>query len=398
MSPLQKLRELFHGMMNWDGEDLIPLDFVMACYLTPFLPGSVDKAWGDLRGPAAIGKSEILHALKDGQQRSIVLHNITTNAFSSAMQDENDKTLDFSLAYQLSDGRKPEGPKVLVLPELSSFLCMATEKVQKFFSDLRGAFEGEHNTASGNQGLINKSDLNFGLLTACTEKADEYSRANQPLGERTLICRLGKGMEEYEARAALADHVGKTDRVKKARAQNIIRATTRSAIDSAVQHVNETGGKVEQSEDMIRKVGRLGAVSTSVRTMPISGTSLATLSEGPARIELQLMALGDCRVLFDGRSSWTEDDYNLVRRVTQDTMLPECLAAMNVIWRGDIGKAVLPMTVEDIRRGCNQPSGFYRQLKQWAIIGILEPHGEAGYSMHPAFARDVEYTGFLEGL
>ncbi len=397
-SPLETLRGHFTELMGWRGEELMPVDFVMASYLTAFLPGAVEKSWGDLCGPPACGKTEILRALEDGQQRTIMLDTLTTNAFSSAMRDPDDPTKDFSLLYQLSNGRLPTGPKVLVIKEFSTFLNMPKDKVNQVFADLRAAYDGTYTTAAGNIGLETKTDLNFGMLTACTEKLDEFRRTNQTLGERTVVCRIGRSTSSYEARAKVADHVIQGCRLQKAALRARIRVSTQKALTEAIKNIRVTKGKVHQSEEFLKQLGRLCAVATSVRTAPLSKSSYANLAEGPGRLIGQLTAWGDCRVLFDARSSWTASDYRMVRRVAQDTMPPESLRALHTIWRGGRLASLRPISGEEIRQGATLDVAFHRQLQQWTIIGILVQPQDGLYQMNPAFAKDVEYTGFMEGL
>ena len=376
----------------------MPVDFVMASYLSAFLPGAVEKSWGDLCGPASIGKTEILRALEDGQQRTVVIHNITENAFASAMKDENNPEKDFSLAFQLSSRRPPKGPKVLVLPELSTFLTMRGDKVAKLFGDLRAAFDGSYNTAAGNIGLESKNDLNFGLLTACTEVLDEFRRTNQTLGERTVVCRIGRHTKAYSSRQKIADHVGRGNRLKKAQLRVRIQVTTRKALDASIALIKSTGGRVGQSDAFLHRVGRLAAVATSVRTQPLSSNSYTSLAEGPGRLVQQLITWGDCRVLFDARDEWTREDYDLVRRIAQDTMSPESLRALHIMWRGGLRESSTPIPCEEIRRQANIDGAFHRQLRQWEIIGILEQYDTNSYSLNPAFAQDIHDTNFMEEL
>lgn len=397
-SPLETLRELFQELMNWKGEDLMPVDFVMASYLTAFLPGAVEKSWGDLCGPPSIGKTEILRALDDGQKRTIMVDTLTENAFSSAMRDPDEPDKDFSLLYQLSNKREPRGPKVLVIKEFSTFLNMRREKVDKVLADLRAAYDGSFATAAGNIGLDTKNDLSFGLLTACTEKLDEFRRTNQTLGERTVVCRIGRQSREYVARQEIADHVIEGDRLKKAALRARIRITTRKAINDAIALIKSCGGKVGQRDLFIRRVGRLATVATSVRTCPLSERSYANLAEGPARLIGQLTAWGDCRVLFDNRKEWSDEDYRLVRRIAQDTMPPEYLRALQVLWRGGVGPSTKPISGDLVRTKAGVDGSFYRQLQQWQIIGILFQHEDGVYSLNEAFAKDIEETGFMEGL
>lgn len=392
-SPLETLRELFHQLMAWKGEELMPVDFVMASYLTAFLPGAVEKAWGDLCGPPAIGKTEILRALDDGQRRTIMIDTLTENAFASAMRDPDQPEMDFSLLFQLSSGREPRGPKVLVIKEFSTFLNMRKEKVDKIFGDLRSAYDGTYTASAGNIGLKTYSDLQFGLITACTERLDDFRRTNQTLGERTLVCRIGRETATYASRAAVADHVVKGCRMKKAALRARIKIATRKAIDNAVKRIKSRGGKVVQDEALLHKVSRVSALATSIRSSPLSKKSYTNLAEGAARFAGQLTSWGDCRVLFDGRSSWTDEDYALVRRIAQDTMPPEFLRAIHTMWRH--GK---DMTIEEVRKGAMADGDFYRQLKQWEIIGIVHQTMSDEYRLDPDFKKDLDDTGFMEGL
>jgi len=384
--------------MGWTGEELMPVDFVMASYLTGFLPGSVEKAWGDLCGPPSIGKTEILRALDDGQNRTVMIDTLTENAFSSAMRREDEPDLDFSLLYQLSNSREPRGPKVLVIKEFSTFLNMRAEKVNKIFADLRSAYDGTFVTAAGNIGLDTKNDLNFGLLTACTEKLDTFRRTNQTLGERTLVCRIGRETRPYSVRQALADHIIKGDRLKKEALRSKIKIAVKRAIDEAVATIRKTSGKVQQNDDFIRRVGRLAALATSVRTGPLSDRSYASLAEGPGRFVGQVTAWGDCRVIFDGRSSWTEEDYNLVRRIAQDTMPPENLKAMKVLWDSYCKDRSVPVSGDEIRRIALLDANFCRQIRQWEIIGLIREPMEGFFVLEDEVASDIELTGFMEGL
>ena len=397
-SPLQKIRDLFSELMGWTGEELIPVDFVMAAYLSPFLPGSVEKTWGDLCGPPASGKSEILRALEDGENRTRVVHNITPNAFSSAMRDENDKSIDYSLVHVLQDSTPPKGPKVLILPEMTSILGMGPERVGKFFGDMRAAYDGSFNNAAGNLGIDCKSDLNFGVLTACTEVMDEYRKSNQTLGERTMVCRIGRETAAYTARQKIADQVVQGDRLRKAVLRTRIKVVTHKALNEAIAHIKTTNGNVVRGESFTFRVGRLGAIATSLRTQPLSANSFTSLSEGPARLAQQLVNWGDCRVLFDGRPAWNEGDYKLVRRITQDTLHPETIKAIHALWRDGEEESVLPMEASTILSKSDVGQSFFRQLKQWAIIGILYQFDATSYALHPAFASDIKRTGFMEGL
>jgi hypothetical protein len=322
-----------------------------------------------------------------------MIDTLTENAFASAMRDPDEPERDFSLLFQLSNGRDPKGPKVLVIKEFSTFLNMRREKVDKIFADLRSAYDGSYATAAGNIGLETRNDLQFGLITACTEKLDDFRRTNQTLGERTLVCRIGRETASYAARAAVADHVVQGCRMKKAALRARIKIQTRKAINAAIKRIKSCGGKVAQSDLFLRRVARVAAIATSIRSSPLSKKSYTNLAEGAARFTGQLTSWGDCRVLFDGRSGWTAEDYALVRRIAQDTMPPEFLRGIHAMWKH--GKT---MSIEEIRQGAMADGDFYRQLKQWEIIGILHRTATDEYLLDPIFKQDLDDTGFMEGL
>ena len=396
-SPLQSLRNLFHALMGWEDEDLMPVDFVMSSYLTGFLPGSVEKAWGDLCGPPSIGKSEILRALDDGQQRTVMVDTLTENAFSSAMRDPEDPDKDFSLLYQLSDSRPPRGPKVLVIKEFSTLMNMRREKSDKIFADLRAAYDGSYATAAGNIGLDTKTDLNFGMLTACTEKLDEFRRTNQTLGERTLVCRIGRNTRSFKSRTAISNQVIREDRAKKFALRARIRGSVHKALNEAIVRIHRTRGRVGRSDALSARVAMLATIATSVRTTPLSERNYANMAEGPARFLLQLTAWGDCRVLFDARDKWDDDDYSLVRRIAQDTMPPESLRVIHTLYKF-YGAIEGGCTLDEVYLDAQVESSFYRQLRQWAIIGIVDWDKDNLVRLHPDFADALTASRFTEGL
>jgi hypothetical protein len=395
---LQQLRSLFKEMLDWDGEALIPVDFVMASALTAYLPGSVEKAWGDLCGPPSSGKSEVLNSLEDGNRRVIVLEDLTGKAFNSGMRDESDPDKRFSVIAQLRHSRPPVGPKILVFPEMGAITNMPREQRRQLFNAIRAAFEGNFRSATGVAGLDPIHDASFALLTGGTEQMDEYRRYDQTLGQRTLTCRVARHTSKYEVRQQIADRAAQTDRMAKHHLKEKIRQKVCVFLDNAISRIKATGGMVQQDESYIHRIGRLGLIVTSLRTVPLSRETYTSLPEGAPRLAQQLVAFGDARVLFDGRNSWTDDDYALVRRIAQDTLPPSFLRALHAMYRGKVENAVKAYPCDRLIRDAQVGPEFYRQIHQWHINDIVDFHHDGVYSIKPGFAADLEYTGFMEGL
>lgn len=395
-TPLEEIRKRFSTLMDWHGEELMPVDFVMASYLSTYLPGAVEKPWGDLIGGASTGKGELLRCLS-GMGSSIVRHTITANAFASAYRDPDNPKRDPSLLATLSETSEPKGRKVLILPELTPFLRSNQEQVQKFFGDLRAVYDGEFGVQAGNIGAVNYK-LQFGMLTGCTEILDDYRKVNQTLGERTLVCRVARHLTTYGARRRLALHLATVDLRVKTRQRHELAEAVGEAMERAIEHLADTA-RDPTGNGYRESLTLLGNLAVSCRTVPLSRTSFVHSAEASPRFTHQLAALGDSRIIFDGRSKWTDSDISFVRRIAQDTQPPENLRLIQTIYRRGAEEATTPMTTQDIVRASRVDGPVAtRQLAQWSHIGFLSPRDDRSYSLPHEVAEDIHTTGFMEGL
>lgn len=385
--------------MGWTNEELEAVDFIMASYISPFIPGAGERAWGVLVGGAGTGKTELLRAF-EGITRTVYIDHLTENAFCSSYVDPEAPEKDMSLLYRLSRESVPLGPKVLVMSEMSSFLTMKTEKVAKIFSDLRTAFDGKYSTQAGNKGYRSYDKLGFGLLGASTEVFDEFLRRNQTLGERVMICRIARKFSSYEARRAISLHVGRsTNRLKKdglrKAIQNIVRDTMKEVLDKIEKE--EIGFEDLRTPEMNDRLAIMGNIATSIRCVPLSDHSYVSTGEVASRLSQQAHSWGDARVVFDGRDKWDEKDYNLVKRILQDTMPPENMRLMQALWRSGGEEAARPMSVSDVASAARVPQEVAsRQLHQWTVIGNLVRTQSSYYALRKAMVDDMVESGFME--
>jgi len=396
-SPLQELRSYFHELMDWSGPELDPVDFVCAAYLGTFLLGSVERPWCDLCGGAGTGKGELIRMMEE-YERSHVRHHLTESAFASAFRDEKDPDKDHSLLEDLSYESKPVGPKVLLLPELSSFLSMRTEKVGKFFSDLRAAFDGKFDVQAGNIGKVSHGKLNFGYIAGCTEALDIFRKRNQTLGERTLVCRIARHLSRYEAQRRLAHHAACTDCLKKEALRTTIVEYFNVAMTRAILRVSR-GETVRRDRAINIRVGDVAHLSVIARSVPMeyNGTPyFVTHGEVPTRLPLQLLSWGDARALFDRRDTWNDSDYQMVRRIAQDTAPPENLRILSTMWKNHHGHW---WSVGDLAIAAKVESPpLRRQLRQWTILDHFEQRGTNEFRMNPLMVEDIHSTDFMKDL
>lgn len=397
-SPLQTLRSYYHELMDWSGPELDPVDFVCAAYLGTFLLGSVERPWCDLCGGAGTGKGELIRMMEE-RAGSHVRHHMTENAFASAFRDDKNPDKDHSLLEDLSHETDPVGPKVLLLPELSSFLSMRAEKVGKFFSDLRAAFDGKFNAQAGNIGKVTHGNLNFGYIAGCTEALDIFRKRNQTLGERTLVCRIARHLSKYEAQRKLAHHAARTNRATKKLLRERIIAEFNVSMSQAITRVAQ-GETVQRDDALAVRVGDVAHLSVIARSVPMEYNGapyFVTHGEVPTRLPLQLLSWGDARTLFDRRDSWNESDYQMVRRIAQDTAPPENLRIIHALWTKAPHGAWWSVSDLSIAAKMQGPL-LRRQLQQWVILDHFEQRGTDSFRMNPLMEEDIFSSDFMKDL
>lgn len=397
-SPLAQIRSLFRDMLGWEGEQLIPVDFTVSAYVSTFLTGARERTWGDLLGPPSIGKTEILRIFDDSDgksdRRTVTRSELTENAFTSAYRDEDNPDDDKSLLFALSYDREPRGPKVLCIPDLTTILNLGRERAQKFFGEMRSAYDGQFTHQAGNIGAVHYK-LGFGVFTACTEKLDEYRKQNQALGERTVICRMGRELQEFAPREEMALEALDQNPMAFADQRETIRKATLAAIEASIERIRQEDFDVDAPRPLKIKLAKMATLATMIRTSPVSDKIMTTTAEGPVRFVKQLRTWADARAAFDGRLAWNEEDYTLMRRITQDTMPPEFLRVLAVLWDGGANPGHDYETLKH-RAVCDE--SIHRQLKQWVICRVLIEDTTNRYRLAPDVASGVEATGLMEGL
>lgn len=389
MSPLDQARDGFTRLLGWTGEDLYPVDFCLASYLSTFLPGQKEKPWGALVGGPGTGKSQVLHMF-DLHARTVSVQHFTENSFTSAYQDPNNPNMDFSLLARLSPQSTPLGRKVLIIHEMSTVLQGRPERANKLMSDLRAAFEdtGGYTVSSGMQGL-RTYDTGFGLLIASTEVMDDYLKTNQTLGERTIICRTGRSLIPFCKRREVARSAFLVDRTKKAKTIEEIQNFVKDLIDESIERAKTAD--IGVPENLVEKGSLLTNLVTSIRTCPLKNSYVST-PEGPARLSQQVRLWGDTRALIDGRDTWNLEDYKLVRRLSIDTMPPDHWRLFNAMWRGSPEAAIKAAPASELAyRAKVEPEFAKRQLRQWTILDFMVQCSSdlETYAMKPEVAADA---------
>jgi hypothetical protein len=392
-------------MMGWGEDKLALIDFSVAAYMTPFLPGGGrERTWGIIVGPAAVGKTELLRIFldynpeKESPRRSVFGGDETANALISGYRSDDDPTFDPSIFAQLDWRRPPVGPKVFIMKEMGPIWGMPREMRSRWFDRMRTAFDGDL-TANSGKGGTTYYKLGFGFLGASTEKVDEIKKQDQPLGDRMLLCRMNQGGVNWLDRKSRIRSASRENPYQKEEAREVARATFVSQSDSVIRRVfGSKTFEITHPLELSDKLEDLANLITIVRTIPVSSQILTSAPEEGTRVVKQLTTWGDALATFDDRTSWTEADYALMRRIARDTLPPDFLRALVLLWGGGAAEAEKAKSGEQVRIKGMMGDSVLRQFEQWVLSGLLwEPDG-GSYAFTPDAIKTIESCNLFDGL
>lgn len=401
MSHLQTLRELFRELLGWKDSDLDGIDFLMSSFTATFFPGSVERPWACLIGPASTGKSEMLKIVEEYCQ-TVKRDKITANAFASAYRDEknpDDVSLVHLLSYAYNQNGKSKGNKVLVIPDMTTVLSTDPQRAREFLSDLRAAFDGTYNVQAGNIGEIKSGFLGFGVILACTPIMDDYQKSDQTMGQRLLTLRLTCGNDTMAGAIGEAGNANRFDRIKKAALKKKIAEVAALTITEARVRIANGANTAAMTPEQSKKLETLAAMCVRMRTIPTSMKSLSAKAEGPGRVVQQLRAWGDARAVLEARTEWNDRDLELCARIVHDTVPPDLVRMLEVLWQGSKEAAKKPVKSSLIaRRAHNSIESTNRQLMQWSLINLVVTEADQCYRLRQDVIDAIEYTDFMKGV
>jgi len=391
--------------MQWEGEMLGLVDFAAAAYITPFLPGGGrERTWGIIVGPPSSGKTELLRMFldynpeKEAPRRTILQDDLTENAFVSGYRSEENPDFDPSLLARLDFRRNPVGPKVLIVKEMGPILGLPRERRARFFHQMRKAFDGDYNAASGNLGTVYYK-LGFGFLGAATEAVDDAKKQDQPLGERIMLCRMNRGGLEWEGRQGRIKSAVRGDPFEKEMNREVLRATLVRESEIIIRRLAETEHfHVAQPDALLDQLESLANITTIIRTVPISTQTHASAAEEGMRMALQLQTWADALATFDGRTEWNDADYSLMRRIALDTLPPDFLRAVVALWGGSTAEAKKFKGSEQVRTLSQSGESLSRQLQQWVLSGLLWTGNSGLYAMTDKALDLIVQSKLFDGL
>jgi len=305
-SPLTRICNAYQERLRLNIDDRLLFDFLVSVITATLCKMLDEPVWAYLIGPPGSSKTESVKPFEP-MDDCFFISSLTDNWLMSGHRDEdgNDPSLLKSM----------EG-KIVVVKDMSSLMNLPPKTINKIWGDLRDAFDQSASKASGVSGLT-KYDARFGVLMLGTEAIDVFAEEHQQLGERFLAFRIHRVPLKLEERQELAMHVHKTmDNKKKWRSDLVCVVGTE--MNHIKGYINSLKQPPQISEETAYEIMMMANLLSLLRTSPVRG--VAESSELPTRVGQQLINLGSAHAIADGRDSWNENDLQLIRRVTIDTL------------------------------------------------------------------------------
>ncbi len=348
---MEELRAKIGKWLSIPPEDMDIIDFCIAVYFSSYMPG--DPLWGMIIDASGGGKTELLRAFR-GHCDAYFLSKLTEKSLISGYRDSENPGKDPSLLAEL-DG------KVLIIKDLAPILEMRRETRNKILADLRDAYDGFSDNATGKTGKV-PYEARFTFLAACTLAIERFDSVEQELGERTIKFRCrgdGRLAKTKQALRNLGKDVNMREEIHKLFMNFLeqVHISTADIPDSLFDRVALLADFTACARSHVQR-DRRGDLQYLPR--PEVGTRLAK------ELGKLLIALAAVR----GKSKPDEADFATVQRVAEDCLPPNRLLVIKVLRKE-------PMQLCEIEQVTKLPrTTIQRVLDDLKVLGIVTGTGD----------------------
>jgi hypothetical protein len=284
--------------------DLQAARAVYACVCAHLLDGP--PVWPMLVGAPGSMKTELLNGLRNWPKTHRIDQLTPQTFISGQIKDPaNRDDTPAGLLHRIGkDG-------IILYPDFSTVLALRQESRASILSDMRRIYDGElrkeFGTADNLQQRSWQGRMTF--VVATTPDVDMQYSVFQTLGERFVMLRWPR-VGGVEAALAAMQQNGEA-----ARAELV------QAVDALYKSLRKIQPQV--GPDMRHRIAALTEFTTRARThVPRNGATKTVIyvpeAESATRLAQGLMQVVRGSALMDGRSTPTEEDYELARRVAFD--------------------------------------------------------------------------------
>lgn len=387
MTPLECFRSKCVRYLNLAYDDRMAPDFVMALILANRLPWVTDPCWAYLVGPPSCGKNEGVRPWH-GAPYTHFVSRMTAHAMLSGYKDD-DTDVDPSLLAHIHN-------KTLVYMDLTATIRSGDAAVSEMLGIFRTTYGDEDQaTASGTSGTRTYKSK-YGVLFLCTPVVDTIMTRFQLLGERCLAYRMYRDSAawSFSKRMAHQTHVLRMSAAK-ADWREDLRKTALACTEAAYTTGKEVGF-VPPASPHASQIAAMGDAIARLRTQP--GRDAPSDPEFGGRLAQQLTFLGQGRLLADGRTSWTYDDLQFLRRVAIDTLPRTVTTFLWALTPHDNSDEGPTLTSDQVARRTRLPRAAVLSLvEQYRYIGAIDPGNTESIRMSDDQVYELRKAGLLFG-
>lgn len=382
---VKQFRKILHLEQN-------QLDALAVCVATVASTGSRGTPlWLFLVGPPGSGKSEMLLAFSQLEERCLFLSRLTSEAFISGFSGEDNSVMSYLRN------------RTLVIKDFTSVKAMSQEKQVDLFGMLRDAYDGEVAKPFGNDvGIRSYKDCWFPMLAGVTHviHADNQSQ----YGERFLKFEL---LDEFH-------DVAKQTRASMAKAANDAKAsepdnTLKNAVIAFFEQRPFDRNKLPKVmgtkyETKIEALAHIVAITRTSADRKGNNYAYRPTPENPGRLGSQFIKLSQhlCWVL--DKPKMDDEVYNIIRKTAMHTVISWSLEIIRALIKNPDGLTMADMTrelgvaVETVRPSLEtlcQVIYPYGPKNQGPVISMEDsPIAPGSPRMRRAYRLDKRFVAF----
>jgi hypothetical protein len=310
--------------------------------------------WLLMIAPSGSMKTDLIESLR-GTSRIHLVDEVTAKTFISGKLDESKaRTKSPSLLHRI--GRDA----ILAVADFSTFACQDPRILATVLSQLRRIYDGNFSREFGTE--ENLEDRAWAgrltVIAGATPDVDGHYKIFQLMGERFVRVRFPRAG-------------GIKAGVKALQHRGALKLAFRDAAKNLLKPLLEQGEVTppDMSENMLERVSAMTEIVTRARTFVVRDRESREMAcepspEGNTRLPQEVAQVGRGWALLNGRSKVGEEELQLMRRVTLDSMPPTRRKVLAAIEAGNSAYSIyLPKAVTN------------RAIEELKSVGLIEGIG-----------------------
>ena len=336
------VKQVYSKWLEFEADNHLAINYIFAIIFANRWP--VSPLWGYLIGPPGGTKTEILRTLQTDEFLSV--STLNPASLVSGYRDERANFEDPSLLPLLNN-------RVLIIKDFTSILSMYRDKREEVLAQLREAYDGALSKAFGNIGL-KSYESKFGILAAVTPILDRHSGVIQQLGERFICFR----MQEKERMKAIYKAVSNLPQLVKMRAE--LSNAAQQLLSLPIPKLD----KMSFDKDTCSRLVYAAEFVSLARTQVLRSGIKRVISHIPepelgTRLVQQFQALCMGHAAINQRTTFAEEDFELIRKVARDTIPTKIELFIEFLWRNYHRKR---------KKWPNNPGAWWTEIKELSEI------------------------------